>query len=335
MSESKRPKLTDLAAATGLSEITVWRALNRPDSVAEKTRRKVELKLEEIGYVRDMVASSLSSKRTGIVAAIVPTLANSIFADMIDGLSSELDLAGFRLLLANSGYDINRELTLMRAFAGRRPEGVVLTGGRHHAAAEALLRNLGIPVVETWCLRRDRIDMAVGFSNRLAGHAATRFLIERGRKHYAFLSGPMTDNDRANDRMSGFRHALRAAKIEFDPRLAAHGPISLNAGALAIDRLLAIDPDFDALVCTGDVLAIGAMSRLQDLGKEVPRDVAVIGMGDLDIAAFARPGLTTLRIPAAEIGRKAGRALVERMAGHSGPKGAIDVGFEIVARGST
>ena len=162
-------RLADVARAAGVSAMTVSRALRMPGRVAPETRARVEEAVRALGYVPNLVAGALRSQRSRIVVAIVPTLTSSIFAETVEGMTEALRAQDHQLLLANSGYAPETEEDLVRAFLGRRPDGMILTGVHHTAGARAQLRAAGIPVVETWELGDAPLDMNVGFSNRDAG----------------------------------------------------------------------------------------------------------------------------------------------------------------------
>ncbi len=169
-----RPRIEDVAARAGTSAITVSRTLRQPEKVAEATRARVRLAIEQMGYIPDLVARGLASRRTGFVAVLVPTIANPVFAATVQGVADALPAEGLQLLLGDYVYSGAREHDLLRALAGRRPEGVIAVGLVADPAARGLLRALGVPVVETWDLTAAPIDLVDGFSNAAAGAAMAR-----------------------------------------------------------------------------------------------------------------------------------------------------------------
>ncbi len=326
--------MKDVADAAGLSPITVWRALHQSDMVKPSTRERVTKALEQVGYVPNLVARSLVRERSQIVAAIVPTITNSIFADMIAGVSDLLAEHRYQLLLGNSGYDQSKEENLIRAFLGRRADGLVLTGAMRTLGSEHLLRRANIPVVETWNIGRKRVDMVVGFSNYRAGYEMTRFLAGKGYRKIAFVSGPTTGNDRAIERRKGYRAALREMGCPKHGELILETQLGFVHGAAALRTLIDRHPDIDAIWFTGDVLAAGALFECQRSGWPVPRRVAIVGMGDLEIASQTIPKLTTLRIPSYEIGRDAAQMIISKLDGKKLKSRVIDHGFRIIERES-
>ena len=185
----ERRRMEDVARHAGVSQMTVSRALRTPDKVAPATRARIAAAIAELDYVPDLVAGGLAARRSRLVAVIVSTLENSIFAATVQGLDAALRDQGYAVLLGSSDYSREGEEELLRAVLGRRPDGIVLTDYVHTPAAQRLLRAAGIPVVETWELPAAPLDLAVGFSNLAAARAMTldpsrlRLPADRVRRH--------------------------------------------------------------------------------------------------------------------------------------------------------
>ena len=323
-----RPRMSDVAREAGVALATVSRVLNAPELVAAATREKVQAAVARLGYVPDLNAGSLASARSRIVGAVVPTLVNAWFADTMEGLAAELAPAGYQLMLAQSSYHAQAEAGLVQTFLGRRVDALVLTGGQHDAAVRAALRKLRLPVVETWDLPAQPIDLAVGFSNEAAGGAVGRHLRGRGRRRVGFLGA---DEPRSLQRREGLRRALGVGTV---PSELVAPPPTLESGQAALQRLLAREPRLDAVFCSNDILALGALLHCRGHGLAVPGRLAVIGFSDLAIARAAWPALTTVRVDAQALGRQAGRLLMQRLSGQRPARRVVDVGFELVERES-
>src|SRR5690606_20417605 len=157
--------MRDVGLHAGVSPITVSRVLSNHPSVTEQTRAAVLQAVAELGYVPDFTARALSRRGSKLIALLLPNIANSVFADTIHGMNEVLGENGFSLIIAHSGYCAEREEQLLRGLLGYQPDAVVLTGFTHTRATRTLLRKTGIPIVETWNVGPEPIDMAVGFSN--------------------------------------------------------------------------------------------------------------------------------------------------------------------------
>src|SRR3979490_1705208 len=202
------PTLSAVAKLAGVSSITVSRVVRLPNLVSPRTRGRVEAAMRELGYVPNQLAGALASARTRSVGVLVPTIANSIFADTVQGLSDELEPLGYAVILAQSRYDDAREDRMLSALLSRRPESLIMVGSPATEDGGRLLRRAGIPIVETWDLPAEPIDAVAGFDNYAAGAAVARHLLAQGRRSLAFIGG---DDPRAPRRWHGFDDTARAA----------------------------------------------------------------------------------------------------------------------------
>lgn len=326
------PTLKDLARLAGVSPITASRALHRPELVAEATRARVAQAVEQSGYVPNSLAGGLTSRQTRLVAAIVPSVAHSLFSDMLDTLITTLAAQRYETTLGISRYDPGHEETWLAAMLGRRPDGVVLTGTEHTARARRLLLNADIPVVELWDYTPHPLDVAIGFSHEDAGRAAFRHLAACGYRRPAILR---SDDSRAGRRAQGFLRAAAevGAPVPVQIVFPEHLP-QAGRGREALGALRAQAPEADAVFCSSDALAQGVLAQAHALGLQVPQQFGVLGFGDQALAVDAKPALSTVKIDGASIGRLGAEALIARMRG-AAPMPAQDVGFEVIARAST
>ncbi len=324
--------MEDVARAAGVSMVTVSRALNTPEKVAAGTLAAVRAAIERLRYVHNLTAGSLASKRSRIVAAIVPTIASSIFSDTVDGLAQALAPHRYQLLLGQSGYREDEERALIAAFLGRGVDGLLLIGVKHARGVRATLRRAGIPVVETWDLTPRPIDMLVGFSNHDAGRAAARHLIGRGHRPLGFIGG---SDDRSASRLAGFRAEARAMGLVDVALAQVPAPSSVSDGRSALSRLMDAAAPPRAVFCTNDMLAAGALFECQRRGIAVPGRVALMGFADLPIAASMEPALTTVQVRARAMGQRAGELMIGRLTGGPERTRVVDLGFAVIERAST
>lgn len=327
-------RMADIAAMAGVSAMTVSRVLRDPGCVTPATLARIEAAIDATGYVPNRVAASLASRRTSIVGLIVPSLRNSLFAEMIQGVSDTLG-AAHPLMIADSGYTLGGEEAAIRAFLEQRVCGIILHNTRHSRRARAMLREAGIPCIETGNLSRRPVDMAIGFSNRDAAGAMTEHLLGRGYRRIGFISLPTRENDRAAERKAGFLAALARGAVVADPRCILESAPGLRNGGLALAHLIETVPEVDAVFLSGDVLATGALLEANRRGWAVPGRVAIAGSDDNEMQESVSPPLTTLRFPRYAIGRGAADMLVARLSGRQDGPNIVDLGFEVVRRAST
>jgi LacI family transcriptional regulator, gluconate utilization system Gnt-I transcriptional repressor len=331
-----RPTVTmrDIAQRAGVTPMTVSRALSRPEKVSAATRRRIEAVIDELGFIPNQVAGSLSSTRSRIVTAVVATLTDSLVVEIVQGLSDELTANGYQLLIAPSRYQPAVEEQLVRASLGWRPAGVVLTGFTHTRGTRRLLSAAGMPVVEINEVRARPIDMAVGLSNFDGGYAMTRFLVQRGYRRIGFVHLPTRHNERMRLRRDGFFAALRDHGLPATPDLAMGVPLAVGAGRAGLVALLERHPDLDAVFFASEPQAIGAVQECHRRGIAVPGRLAVATWGDSEVAAELEPPLTALRSPRYAIGKTAAACILRRLDGSFTGAKVLDLGFEIVPRKS-
>ncbi len=329
------PTMADVGRLAGVSAMTVSRALKGNAHIAKGTLERILSAVDELGYVLDQSAGSLSSRRSGFIAAIVPSIDNSNFADTARGITDALAQTNMQLLFGYTNYSVAREEELIESMLRRRPEGIILTGGEHTPRARTMLANAGIPVIETWDVPETPINAVVGFSNADAMEALVDSLVTQGYSRFGFIIGTVASDARGRQRHIGFdrallRHGLsnnRVVSIESTPMRMAHG-------AEAIRQLLRNFPDTDVAVCVGDLPAFGAMMECRRMGLSVPGDIAIAGFGDYEIASISEPGITTVNVDAYGIGQQAAGQMIAMLEDRSAAT-TIRTNYQVLLRGST
>lgn len=307
--------MADVAARAGVSAMTVSRALKDGSTVSAATRARIMQAVEEMGYVLDLTAGTLSSKRSGFVAVLIPSLNNSNFSDTARGIERRLEGSGLQMLLGATDYDLRKEEHLIEAMLRRRPEVIVVTGGRHTGRARRHLGAAGIPVVEMWDLPEAPLEHVVGFSNAAAAGAMVEHLHGRGYRAVAYIGGSTDRDTRGMDRRRGYERAVRDLALPAGLTVACGAPpIAMQQGSEAVVDLLARHPEVDAVLCVSDLAAFGALSECQRRGWAVPGRLAVAGFGDFELSRSCHPRLTTVSVDAWGIGDAVGALLLRAVA---------------------
>ncbi len=337
-----RITLADVATLAGVTAMTVSRYLREPERVSAATGETIRLAIERLGYMPNKHAGMLAGGSSRIVAAIVPNLSNSIFADSIQGLSEVLQEAGLELLLASSGYAQEREQELLQTVLGWHPCAVVVTGSQHTTTAIKLLtqvRDNGTPVIEIWDQRatRERF-IQVGFSHTQVGALMASHLIARGYRDLAYVDSGVSEDVRAHLRAQGFLKA--AAKAGVPARLVvAEQTESMAAGRQALHQLLPLQglARPQAIAFANDHLAAGAWLQAQAQGLAVPQQLGLLGFGNFAISGQLGGGISTVDIPKHAIGQVTGRKLLAEMGLGAAPKTPINTHFkpEVVQRATS
>lgn len=329
-----RVTLADVAQAAGVSPITVSRALRGERAVDPELVARVQAAVERLGYVPDPAARALASRHGTQVALLVPALSNALFVDLVEAAQHTLDRAGYQTLIGVTHYDASEEEQLLRTQLLHRPAGILVTGFDRSAAARRLIAASGVPCVHLMETSSEPGVHSVGLSQTEAGKAMTRHLLERGRKRIAFAAAQL--DPRTLQRLEGWRAAMREAGLH-TPTLEwlNPAPSSMGLGCVMFEQIMGQAPPVDAIFFCNDDLAQGALLAALRAGIAVPQAVAIAGFNDLTGSDQMVPPLTTVRTPRSEIGSEGAAMLLRLMRGEAVPEPCRDLGFEIVARGST
>lgn len=332
---SQSVTMIDVAHIAGVSAQTVSRVLSAPETVSPQRRERVMAAIRQTNYVHNAIASNLASSRSRTVAAIIPLISNSIFADTVQGLTQELLPMGYQVIIGITEYDSAKEEGIVRSILGRRPHGIFMIGTHHSGATRQLLENADVPVVESWDWVTNPIDRLVGFSNRQALLKLLEHLAQAGYKNPVFC-GVVTEGDnRAEERLKGFKYGLKKLfGHRGDRQVLLHKPTyTMAMGRTFLHEARTQYPDADVLVFTSDVFAAGALLEAQRHGLRVPKDIAITGFGGYEFASETNPSLTTVSVPAADIGARAAQLIINRT--ESDRKRRIKVDVQLALGGST
>ncbi len=331
--------MRDVARAAGVSRMTVSRALRKDSPVSQETRDRILKVVRDMNYVPDQMAGSLTTKRSGFVAVLVPSLNNLHFAETVQALTQQLEGIGMQILLGHTDYSLAREEQLVETMLRRRPEAIVLSYDGHSDRTLQLLADAHVPVIELWERPEDPVAHTIGFSNRDAAALMTKALIAQGYRNIAFLGEAEDAWTRGAARRRGFSDAMAAAGLSAH-RLLRYGkpPLSIEDGAAAVPALLDQFPDTDCIFCVSDAPAFGALSALKGAGRQVPGDIGVAGFGNFEVSRFATPAISTVTVDPKTIGETTGQMIAELLSNkESQPRDTrhVTVQAEVTLRGST
>jgi LacI family gluconate utilization system Gnt-I transcriptional repressor len=329
---SGRVTLADVAHRAQVSAMTVSRALKDPALVLPAARARIEAAIEALGYIPNQAARTLASSRSKLVAVLVPSLSNTVFVETLAGAEDCLGAAGYRLLIGNTGYSPERQAELFSTYLAHAPDGFLVAGIDGSASLCARLNAQRLPLVHMYDLSTTPATWSVGFSQRSAGFAMGKYLMERGYRCPAFIAAQL--DPRTMQRRAGFRRALREAGVDPDIEVLTEQPSSVGLGGQLLSRLLAQAPQCDAVFCCNDDLALGALFECQRQHIDVPGRIAIAGFNDLAPSAWSAPSLTSVATPRYEVGFEAARLLLRLLEGEMPAENRIDLGFKLVARES-
>ncbi|OIH94427.1 LacI family DNA-binding transcriptional regulator [Curtobacterium sp. MCBA15_001] len=319
-------RITDVAALAGVSIGTASKALNDTGQLREETRARVRAAAAKLGFVGDARARALSSGRTYTVGMVTTDSFGRFSLPVLLGAEDVLSAGQMAVLLCDTRDDHVREAHYLRSLVARGVDGVIVTGRSADARPPI---DVDIPVVYAFTPSTDDADVSITLDDALGAQLVAAHLRTIGRRRVAVVTGPARHRS-ATSRAAGASEVLGSALV--GPAL--FGEWSERWGRQAVDVLVRGDDTIDAVVCGSDQIARGVCDRLRELGRSVPDDVAVTGFDDWDVMALAsRPPLTTVDLRLEELGRVAGRALLDLIEG-SAAQSAV-VAPSLVLREST
>jgi DNA-binding LacI/PurR family transcriptional regulator len=333
-----QPTLEEVAARAGVGRGTVSRVINGSPQVSERTRTRVLRAVDELGYVPNMAARALVTRRTGAVALVISEPEERIFgepffAGVIRGITSVVGDASRQLVLAlvQTREQVDR---LDSYLTPQHVDGVLMLSAHDADTLPERLLGRGLPIV--LCGRPS--DVAglsyVDVDNAGGAQAAVSHLLARGRRRVAAITGPR-DMIAGRDRLAGYRRALEGQGLDVDDALVEEGDFSESSGATAMRALLERCPDLDAVFAASDLMALGAIRVLREVGRRVPEDVAVVGFDDGPLAAVSDPPLTTVHQPMEQLGREMAQLLLTQIGdGVPGRSEQVVLDTQLVRRAS-
>jgi len=306
-------RMKDIAEDLGVSLMTVSKALRNHSDVAAETRERILRRARELQYQPNLTARGLASRRSFLIGLIVPDMMHSFFAEVARGIGDRLEPQGYQILIANSAERAERELRQIRSFMGRGVDGLIIAsaaGGATGPLAEALTAGGARYVL---------IDRAiagldanyVGVDNEEIGYLAATHLIEQGCQRVAHIQGPAIST--GTGRLNGYRRALESHRLAVLPGYVSGGEYEDAAGYGAMRRLLELKPRPDGVFCYNDPVAAGAMKAILEAGLRIPRDIAVIGAGNVHYSDLLRVPLSTIDQSSSLMGQTAADLLTDAM----------------------
>lgn len=308
------PTQVDIAREAGVSTATVSRVLNRSPLVKPTMRDRVTAVMTKLKYYPHAAARALASSRTYTIGAVIPTLNNAIFAASINSFESVLQAADFTLLVAVCNYDLDAEAIQIQRLLERGVEGLLLVGNAHTAAAYQALKRTDAVYVNIWAYNRRLRRPNIGFSNRKAACAIVDHLVALGHRRIGMIAGITEGNDRARDRLEAVHEQLAVHGLRLQTDAIMEVDYAIPAGRQALARLVEQNTLPTALICGNDVIALGVLFEAQERGISVPQQLSITGFDNMPLIKHIRPAITTIHVPAHEMGRFAATAILSAIA---------------------
>lgn len=329
--QNSSPTLEDVAEAARVSTATISRAINSPDKVAPHTRERIEQVIEKLGYTTNFGGRVLASNRSNTVGAVIPTMANAMFASGLQVFQEVLSAASYNLLVASSGYNSGTELQQIKSLVAQGADGLLLIGSSRPDETTRFLELRNIPYVIAWSYQHNDDRYFAGFDNTKAASAIALEVLNKGHRNIAMIAGHAAQNDRSKNRINGVKRSI-ATKKDAQLLTVIETDYTLNAGGNAFEEIMSKQLQPTAIICGNDVLAAGVIVRARELGIAIPGEVSVTGFDDISLATAVYPALTTVRVPQLEMGKTAARVMLELL--NKGSSVSYELETEIIHRES-
>lgn len=328
--------LREVAQRAQVSEMTVSRVIRKKGYVAEKTKETVLKAAAELGYVPNQIAGALASRSTNLIAIVVPTLTNQVYAEVLAGIHEELRETAYQPVFGVTDYDKDREESLIRDMLGWRPSGLVVSGNNQTASARRMIRNAEIPFVQIMEHMKRPLQFSVGIAHGEVGQQVATHLLSQGYRSLGYIGNNLEQDTTAQQRFSAFAESVEQAGARLKVLTVPDLVSSSSLGRALTQKLLAGNANLDAIHFANDTLAIGGMMHCMSNNLRVPEDIALCGYVGLDMAECLPIRLTTVRVPRREIGKTAGQYLTKQLeAGLQFKRQSVKMPFELVAGDST
>lgn len=314
--------------------MTVSRVINNKPGVSDDVRQEILALTKELGYHPNQIARSLATNLTTSIGLVVPDSTNPFFAQIARGVEDTAHSENYNIFLVNTAEDPERERAAINSLWQKGVDGLILCSSRlpENILDEEITRFPAVVLLNRELKPSSTHLITINVNDQRGAQLAVRHFFDQGRRVIAYIDGP-ANSFSARRRLEGYRAALEAAGLPFDVELVAGRASDTEGGRAAAAVLLAHRPHIDAIYAFNDLVAVGAIQVVEESGRKVPEDIAVIGVDDIPLATIVRPQLTTLHVNLRDIGCMAMRMLLDAVEGE-GPSTTITIEPELVRRGS-
>jgi DNA-binding LacI/PurR family transcriptional regulator len=330
------PNIYDIAKKAGVSHMTVSRVFNKPELVGKKTREKITKIANDLNYRPSAIARSMRTKRTNYIGLILPDIINPFFPEIVRGVDDYARKNGFNIILVNTDNDYNIQNASLEIFVNRGVDGLILSGvagGKKDTMFinEILSKNIPVVLIDRYIPELN--SSYVITDNFKAAYNATQYLINLGHKKIGIISSPQKIKI-FQDRLNGFESALSASNISFNKELVVECEENMVDGYIGTKELFKRDNKFTAIFAMCDFIAYGAYRYCIENNINIPEDVSIISIDDINTSALLHPPLTTMAQKKYEMGFQAAKILVDSIKKGKIPKKQVVLESELIERQS-
>jgi len=311
----KAASIYDVARESGASVFTVSAVVNKKSHVGKKLRERVESAIRKLNYRPNLVARSLAKQRTHTIGMIVPDIANPFFPMVVRGAEDAAQKHGYNLLLCNSDDNLDKEESAIALLLSKRVDGILLTKAAEdfRPALRKMIAEVNIPFVMVMRTYPKLTKDAVITDDYQGAYEAVSHLARAGRRRIGLISGPLKISN-ALARAQGFRDALKARNLPYDPELVIEGDYRIESGVRGGHSLLSRRPD--GIYVANHLMTVGLLKAADEMGLRCPEDFGLVSFDDYPWLGIFRPRLTTVELPKHQLGSEAAELLIQRITGN-------------------
>ena len=309
---TNKPTIQDIARMAGVSSATVSRAIHEPHLLHPRTLHKVQAVIAQQGYIYNAMAGDLSRRKSSVIGLFIPTAESAKISTTAIALQDVINKYGFPIIINNSFFDASLERSLLRQCRERALAALIFVGVMKEN--EPMIYSIAlneIPCAFLWDTLENTSYNYVGIDNFSASYDMMRYLLKLGHRRIAFVGAMFTQVGRVEKRLNGYLRALEEHNIPLRGEYILEFPPTLDNGILAMRSFLALAQPPTAVFFASDMLAIGALTTCREAGVKIPDQISIAGFDDISFAAHTYPPLTTVRVPAREIGTIAGSCMID------------------------
>ena len=334
-SNNKKISLAEVARAAGVSKMTASRVLRDQGGFSESTRQKVMAEVERLGYLPNRMATAFAAGETSpFIGVSIPDLRNEAFAQVLEGIDHKLGTFGHQTVLGLSRHLPDEEEKWIEKVLSWQPAGLILTGRVHSPRTLTMLKNAAIPIVEMWDLNSSPLDMCVGLNHFDSGYQVGRYLIEKGYRKVGYVGTDHGVANAAQSRWQGYAKAVEDGGGNVCQHHGLNDVPGFYPGYYGTEQLLNSQPDVQAIFYQNDNMAIGGYEYCERRGLRIPRDIGIVGWGDLPVLSVFRKKLTTVKVRHVRLGQLAAEKLLSTLHG-SAVQPVSDIGYLTVPGATT
>ncbi|MGB9591044.1 MAG: LacI family DNA-binding transcriptional regulator [Candidatus Kryptoniota bacterium] len=332
-----RITIKDVANLAGVSKTTVSHVLNQTRFVQEDTRARVLKAIEELGYRPSSIARSLVSKRTKTVGLLISDVGNPFYPDVILGVEEVALANDYSIFLCNTNYDLQRAFKYINTIIDKSVDGVLFMSSSMtlEMVEEVVQHQIRAVVLDWGAMKLEEMASTITINFDVGIQQAIRHLVEMGHRNIAHVSGPL-NLWTAQVRRDAFLRALKSNGLDWENAVIIEGDLRIEGGRKALEQIMGLNPRPTAVFTANDLMALGIIWAARNYHLNLPDDLSVVGLDDIDLSSKVTPSLSTVAMPRNEIGKMAMRMLLDLIeAGDSGVKQKVSVDTAFVLRQST